>query len=380
MQLCIVAVIGQTENDVNLSNNLFDSKSMWIIFAALVVLFVAIFLILRKLGGGKFPWLKFYVRGRESGFVFPEINLLRKIAVENKLKNPLMLFWSIKALDRSIRGIIIKWRSRQKEHDPGNEKFLSKLYDFRKSVEFNLPKYKLGLKTSRKITPHQKIRISLDSGNTFHSSVVENLRKYLAVAYPQGGRIPPGFTWRGQKVNVYFWRADDAGYVFQTKVLEDFYDRKYPILHLAHSDNLVRSQRRGSVRVQTNIPARLYPLKTIDNANERIEKGGGLRCRMMDVSEDGAALLIGGKAKVGLPVKAQFNLSKNPLVINGTVKGLTFNQKRNQSILHIQALPPSPPIKNSILAYVYNIFNEREDEKKRKKPGPSQTSQKIEKP
>lgn len=347
---------------------------MWIIGAALVVLFIAVFLILRRLGGGNFPWLKFYVRGRESGFVFREINLLRKIAVENRLKNPLSLFWSIKTLDRSIRGIIIKWRSRQKEHDPGNEKFLSKLYDFRKSVEFNLPKYKLGLKTSRKISPQQKIKISLESGHTFQSSVVENLRKYLAVAYPQGGRTPPGFSWRGQKVNIYFWRPDDAGYVFQTKVLDDFIDRKYPILHLAHSDSLIRSQRRRSVRIETNLPARLYPLKTIDNANELIEKGGGLRCRLMDISEDGAACLIGGKAKVGLPVKIQFALSKAPLVMNGTVKGLTFNQKKNQSILHIQALPPSSPIKNRILAYVYNIFNEREDEKKRKKPSITRTT------
>lgn len=340
---------------------------MWIILAALLLLFVAFFLILRRLGGGSFPWLKFYVRGRESGFVFKEINLLRKIAVENRLKNPLSLFWSIKQLDRSIRGIITKWRSQLRDKDPANEKFLSKLFDFRKTVEFNLPKYKLGLKTSRKITPHQKIKISLDSGNTFQSSVVENLRKYLAISYPKGGRIPPGFTWRGQRVNVYFWRPDDAGYVFQTKVLEDYFDKKYPILHLAHSENLIRSQRRGSVRVKTNHPARLYPLKTIDNANERIEKGGGLRCRMIDVSEDGAAVLIGGKAKVGLPVKVQFSLTKKPLILNGTVKGLTFNQKRNQSVLHIQALPPSPPIKNSILAYVYNIFGEREDEKKPKR-------------
>ena len=245
---------------------------MWIIIPAVFVVLLVLFLILRKLGGGKFPWLKFYVKGRESGFAFKEINILRKVAVENQLKNPLSLFWSIKQLDRSIRGVIIKWRSRKTEHDPSNEAFLSKLYKFRKTVEFNLPKYKLGIKTTRKMSPHQKIKISLDTGNTFHSTVVENLRKYLAVSYPRGGKIPPGFSWRAQKVTVYFWRPDDAGYMFQSKVLDDFFDRKYPIIHLAHSDNLTRSQRRGSVRVDTNHSARLFPLKTIENANEIIEK------------------------------------------------------------------------------------------------------------
>ena len=90
-----------------------------------------------------------------------------------------------------------------------------------------------------------------------------------------------------------------------------------------------------------------------------------MRCRLIDVSEDGAAVLIGGKAKVGLPVKVQFTLAKKPIVLCGTVKGLTFNQKRNQSVLHIQAVPPSNRMRNTILSYVYNIFGERNDDIKK---------------
>lgn len=341
---------------------------MWfIILTVLGIVFIIFVLVLRKMGGGKFPWLKFYVKGRESGFTFKEVNLLRKVAVENRLEDPLSLFWSIKQLDRSIRGIVIKFRSQGKENSSENEEFLSKLFDFRKQVEFNLPKYKLGIKTTRKITPHQKIKISLEGGGAFHSSVVENLRKYLAISYPKGGSLPPGFSWRNQKVNVYFWRAEDAGYVFQTKVLEDYYDRKYPILHLAHSDNLIRSQKRGSIRVATNRPAYLYPLKSIQSANENKEKSGGLRCRLMDISEDGAAVLIGGKAKVGLPIKLQYELSNKTVIMCGVVKGLNFNQKKNQSILHMQGVAPSAPMKNIILSYVYDLFNERANENKVKK-------------
>ncbi len=341
---------------------------MWfIILTVLGIVFIIFVLVLRKMGGGKFPWLKFYVKGRESGFTFKEVNLLRKVAVENRLEEPLSLFWSIKQLDRSIRGIVIKLRAQGKENSSENEEFLSKLFDFRKQVEFNLPKYKLGIKTTRKITPHQKIKISLEGGGAFHSSVVENLRKYLAISYPKGGALPPGFSWRNQKVNVYFWRAEDAGYVFQTKVLEDYYDRKYPILHLAHSDNLIRSQKRGSIRVATNRPAYLYPLKSIGSANENKETSGGLRCRLMDISEDGAAVLIGGKAKVGLPIKLQYELSNKTVIMCGVVKGLNFNQKKNQSMLHMQGVPPSAPMKNIILSYVYDLFNERANENKVKK-------------
>ncbi len=101
----------------------------------------------------------------------------------------------------------------------------------------------------------------------------------MAVSHPQGPKLPDGFSWKNQKVGVYLWRAEDAGYFFQTKVLEDFIDRKYPILHVAHSDNLVRTQKRNSVRVETDMPAELFPLKSIDQSSEVPEQSRGLRCR-----------------------------------------------------------------------------------------------------
>jgi hypothetical protein len=41
------------------------------------------------------------------------------------------------------------------------------------------------------------------------------------------------------------------------------------------------------------------------------------------------------------------------------VKGINFDQKRNRSILHMQAMQPSTPMQNAILSYVYNIFGDR---------------------
>src|SRR6185369_6040781 len=104
----------------------------------------------------------------------------------------------------------------------------------------------------------------LPGGATFASQVVENLRKYMAVAYPVGKEMPPGFTWKGQRVNVYFWRAEDAGYYFESKVLDDFLNRKFPILYLAHSDTLIRSQKRSSIRVESDLPCVIYHLKHVN--------------------------------------------------------------------------------------------------------------------
>jgi c-di-GMP-binding flagellar brake protein YcgR len=345
-----------------------------VVLLVIAILVVVALVLLRRAGGGRFPWMQFYMRGRESGFVFHEINLLRRVAVEAKLENPPMLFWSMKQLDRSIKGIIIKYRARSQEQDPEYNSLLAKLFELRKRVEFEQPKYKLGIKSSRKILPKQHVRITLPGIGPFGSMIVEVLTRYMAISYPQGPKLPEGFTWKNQKIGVYFWRAGDAGYFFQTKVAEDFFDKKYPILHVLHSDNLIRSQKRNSVRVETDIPAELFPLRTIDSGTELPEEARGLRCRLVDISEGGAAIMIGGKAKVGLPIKIQFALGENQVVMSGVVKGLNFDQKKNRSLLHLQAVPPSSTMRNRILTYVYNLFGEREDAAGKKPAAPPKES------
>lgn len=333
---------------------------MWILLLVFMVLLFSAVIYLRIAGGGRFPWLQFYTKGKESGFTFHEINLLRKVAVENKLKNPTALFWSIKMLDRSVKEIILKMKAENKEHDEEANRLLAKLFELRKRVEFDLPRYKIGLKSSRKIVARQRVKITLPGMGPFLAMIVDNRPRYFALSYPQGPELPDGFSWKGQEVGIYFWRSNDAGYFFKTKVINDFSENEYPIIHVNHSDSLIRTQQRKSVRVPMEHAALVYPLKSIGLANEIVEETKGLRCRLKDLSEGGAALLIGGRTKVGLPLKIQFALSDATIVISGVVKGITYNGKRNTSILHMQAVPPSTIMSNKILTYVYNLFGNRE--------------------
>jgi c-di-GMP-binding flagellar brake protein YcgR len=335
---------------------------MWtlVIIAIIAAIVVGSYLFLRRAGGGSFPWVQFYLKGKESGFSFKEVNLLRRIAVENRMKEPTSLFWSVKQLDRCIKGMIINFRARGEEAAPEATAIISKLFEFRKRVEFNQPKYNLGIKNSREIIKRQRLKLSLPNIGNFATIVVENMRRYMAVSYPQGGpKLPPGFSFKGQQVGITFWREGDAGYFFQTRVLDDFSQRKYPILHIAHSDGLMRTQKRRSVRADLQTTAQLFPLRSVEDANEEFESSKGLKAYMKDISEDGAAVLIGGRAKVGLPVKFQFTLSDHEIVMCGVVKGVSYDQKKNRSLLHVQALPPSARTKNTIRSYVYNIFGER---------------------
>ncbi len=203
-----------------------------IVLIAVALLVIVGLVLIRRAGGGRFPWLQFYLRGRESGFAFREINLIRRVAVEARLEDPTALFWSVKQLDRAVKGFIIKYRSRGEEDSPEYNLLLAKLFELRKKVEFDLPKYKLGVKSSRKLMKGQVLRITLPGAGPFASKLIENLVRYMAIEYPRGPRLPDGFTWKSQKIGVYFWRAEDAGYFFQTKVIDDYQRPQVP--HPAH--------------------------------------------------------------------------------------------------------------------------------------------------
>ena len=81
----------------------------------------------------------------------------------------------------------------------------------------------------------------------------------------------------------------------------------------------------------------------------------GLKCVVQDLSEDGVSVLIGGKAKVGLLVKAQFYVGDDQIVMSGTVRGAEYDVEKSQSLLHVEAMQPSPRMRNLIRSHVYNV-------------------------
>ena len=108
------------------------------------------------------------------------------------------------------------------------------------------------------------------------------------------------------------------------------------------------------------MPALLFPLRTINQSNETIEDSGGYRCKLLDISEDGAAVVIGGRAKAGLPVKIQAQLNDEPVLLSGVIKSVDFKQKNYASILHIEAQRASVGMRVRILTYVYGLFDSGE--------------------
>lgn len=331
---------------------------MWI--GVLVAAAVALIAVIRVGNRSRFPLLQFYAKGREAGFGMREIRLLQIVAQRLDLEDPAALFWSRRILDRGIRAIVEQQRARESEANERSVRFVSKLLGFRNRVEFNLPKYRRGLQSTRSIGAGQRLKLTYPGGALYSSRVVENLRRHIAISYPQGRTLGPAATWRGRIVNVYFLRQEDAGYYFEAKVIGDYFDRRDPVLHLSHSERLVRTQKRTAIRRSVNAPGVLLPLRSLDGADETPPRGGGYRCRVLDISENGAALVVGGRASAGFAVKVHVRLIDYDIVLCGTVRDVSHRSKSNVTVLHVEAIQPSPIMRNRILCFVYGIFPDRE--------------------
>jgi c-di-GMP-binding flagellar brake protein YcgR len=306
-------------------------------------------------GAKRYSWAEFFLKAREAGLSLSEARQLREAAVLAGLADPTNILWSPRDMDKAIT--VLSATLKREGRDRGREGIvlMDRVYSLRKSIEFEQPRFKYGLRSSRQIGAGQRLRVLVHGVGVFNATVIDNNARYLVVSYPLGGRLPKTWVWKGKKVSVYFWRREDAGYVFDSYVIDDLRIRSVPVLQVSHSEALLRTQKRKSVRVRSKIPAYLYILKRIEGAYEKPERVPGLRAVVQDLSEDGAAVAIGGKGKPGLQVKLQFGLEERSVVMSGTVRSVDFDAEANRSVLHVQAITPSPRMRNAIRSFVYNI-------------------------
>jgi len=309
----------------------------------------------------KAGWIRFYSKGKDAGFSFKEIELLRRLAVKSSLDDPSSLFWSQSQLDVCIRSLVRSIHLSGGADDQKNQDFLSKLYDFRKKIEMEKPRIKNGISNSRQISEGQNLRILVQGSGVFKSQIIKNANQYMTISRPTSTKLPGSFSWQGLKISVYFWREDDAGYVFDSEVLDVVFSKGIASLKIAHTDSLFRTQKRKSIRVKLHKSAFLYLLSNEEEVN-KIEVNPGLKCFLEDLSDTGCAVTIGGKAMAGLRIKVQFALNNIAIVMSGTVRSVEFKEDMNRSLLHVEADPLPIEIRNQILGEVFGMLPEEEED------------------
>ena len=330
-----------------------------VLLLILVVCLLVLALAFTLRGSKRYSRIEFYLKAKDAGMSFSEARQLRESALLSGLADPTNVLWSPRDMDKAISLLSATLKRSNRDRSREGVLLMDHIYALRKAIEFEQPRFKYGIRSSRRIGMGQRLRVLVYGMGVFDATVIDNHVRYLVISSPVGGRLPADWVWKGKKVSIYFWRREDAGYVFDSYVIDDLRIRSVPVLQVSHSEALLRTQKRKSVRARSKIPAYLYLLKRIEGAFEKPERVPGLRALVQDLSEDGASVAIGGKAVIGLQVKLQFGLDEKSVVMSGTVRSVEFDFTTNRSVLHIEAVTPSPRMRNLIRSFVYTI---REDE------------------
>ncbi len=306
--------------------------------------------------------IQFFITGLDSGFSIADIALLWKVSQICDLDIPNSLFYSIDALSKCMTQITTQASNDGTDKSQKFQTLLSKLYDYRTKIQ-NESDDKKGMSTTRSLEKGQKLRIILPGKGVFASEIVNNGNQMVINVPKQKDMIIiPGEQWVGKVISVYLWKTGDARYVFDTTVTEHGLYLGKSALFLKHSANLVRTQKRKSVRVKCQINATLYIVRKGVTDINRIETQNGYRCILEDISESGALIRIGGKGAQNVKLKLQFTMHNHLILMVGIVRTVEYNAEKNQSLLHFECTHIEQQMKNEILSFVYNTLPENEKE------------------
>lgn len=333
---------------------------MYILIAIFVI--IGIIILLTFLYSILKDKINFFITGFDSGFSIGDLFLLYKVAQLCDLEQPTSLFWSMPSLNRCIAQINTQASADGKKLSAQHQNLMTKLYNYRTKIQ-NQSDEKKGLSSTSSLDKGQVLRIIFPGKGVFASKIIENGKQIVIDVPTQKGIITvPAEEWVGKVISIYLWRKGDARYVFDTTVTQSGLYIGKSSLFLNQSNNLVRTQKRKSVRVPCEIYGQLYIIrKQISNFTE-IETKSGYKCLILDISESGAMIKIGGKGVENIQIKLQFTIQKMIIVMFGIVRTVEYNEHENLSILHFECTHIEQAMKNEILSFVYNTLPENEKE------------------
>ena len=327
----------------------------------IVILFLCIVLFYRSGGEkNKVNWLHFFAKGKEAGFSMRELEQIRRLVTNCNIEDPASIFSSQIHLETCIRSVVNAVRMSGESEDPAIQDFLARLFDYCKQLGIKNSESKTTITTSRHISENQELKILVPGTGVFKSEVIKNYESYLTITRPINQKMTSHMQWDGLRISVYFWREDDAGYVFDSEVLDEVFSMGLSALKINHNDSLFRTQKRNSLRVKLNKAAFVYLVNDTDP--HKMEKLPGLRCMMEDISDTGCAFRVTGMAPVGQRLKVQFSLDRVPVCIPGTIRSVDYLKESNISVIHMEADELPISTKNHILCEVFDMLPNDDDE------------------
>jgi c-di-GMP-binding flagellar brake protein YcgR len=278
-----------------------------------------------------------------------------------KVKQPFLVFSNTGLLDDVLRKGIYSIDNTRAYNEEEKERRKAILYEIKQILESNSHKA-TSLKSTQYLRPGQALTITPETGGHFASKIVSNMRDFLTVSAPSNA-AEGGTRWmRGTKLSVYFWRENDAGYSFPSKVLGYDTVKGVPCVLIQHGKALRREQRRRARRKPIMRACFYYPIRITESGfGRKTEKKATVELQLrglgtvVDLSAGGCAIQAMSPFEPGELIMIEFDIDKKaPIRAFGKVKRVRRLKGRG-GIMHVMFTRVTRQYLNRIRSFVYDF-------------------------
>jgi c-di-GMP-binding flagellar brake protein YcgR len=296
---------------------------------------------------------------RAMGLPSPHADLLQKLVEVSKVKQAFLVFSSPSLLDDVLRKGIYAIEASRNIPEEDKERRKSILFEIKQILETNT-KRGGSLKSTHFMAPGQALTLTPETGGRFASRLISNMMDFLSVAVPvMSGQ---GRLNRGTKLSVYFWRENDAGYSFISKVLGYDTVKGVSCILIQHGKALRRQQRRRGRRKQILRACFYYPIKVVEVGDgRRLEKKASVDTSLralgtvVDLSAGGCGVQSLSPFEPGRLIMIEFDIDKKaPIRAFGKVKRIRRLRGKG-GIMHVQFTQVTRQYLNRIRSFVYDF-------------------------
>jgi hypothetical protein len=299
-------------------------------------------------------WHGFYQMARTRGLTKEESDLLRRLVQAQGVQRPNLIFTSMTILDSAIQRAVRRL-GMQELRGESKDEIINAYYRLRNKIARS--KAGRSVANTKAIPIDSRIRINLQKYGSFTVTVNRNESEYLGVTIPS---LPPdkSIPWNRQKVKCWYWRENDAGYVFETKVSNVILTSGLQTICLKHTDQVSRVQKRTYPRKNVRLPVVYSRVRVVDEGGKKrafVDKKETHWGTIVDISVGGLSVETTVPIDLNSYIRTEFELKEELKVVGfGKVKRIERNAARRTWNMHIQFTKIDKKYRNEIFAVLYN--------------------------
>jgi c-di-GMP-binding flagellar brake protein YcgR len=289
------------------------------------------------------------------------VDALDNLVRVTKVKQPFLVFTSAGLLDDILKKGLYSLDNARGISENQREARKAVLFQIKQIIEGNARRT-IAVKSTHFMKPGQSMNITVENAGQFPSKVVSNMKDFLTVAAPAVAAHATNRWARGTKLSVYFWRENDAGYSFPSKILGYDTVKGIPCVLIQHGKALRRQQRRRNRRKPIMRPCFYYPIRIQESTQGRrterkavVENRLGALGTVVDLSGGGCAVQTLTPLEPGKLVMIEFDIEKRaPIRAFGKVKRVRKSSGRG-GVMHVQFTNVTRQYLNRIFEFVYGF-------------------------